>query len=60
MVMDLEEVESNRQIEELLIDRSKAREMRDWAKADAIREKLRELGITVTDTPDGTTWRKIR
>lgn len=60
MVMDLEEVESNRQIEELLRDRSEAREMRDWGKADAIREKLRELGITVIDTPDGTTWRKIR
>ncbi len=60
MVMDLSEVESNRQIEELLRERREAREMRDWAKADAIRDKLRELGIEVIDTPDGTTWRKIR
>ncbi|RLB31415.1 MAG: cysteine--tRNA ligase [Deltaproteobacteria bacterium] len=60
MVMDLEEMESNRQIEELLRDRSEARKMRDWATADAIREKLRESGIAVIDTSDGTTWRKIR
>jgi cysteinyl-tRNA synthetase len=60
MVMDLEEVESNQQIEEVLSDRKEARAMRDWAKADAIREKLRQLGITVFDTPDGTTWRRIR
>lgn len=59
MVMDLEEVESNRQIEELLRDRSEAREMRDWARGDAIRDKLRKLGITVIDTPEGTTWRKM-
>jgi cysteinyl-tRNA synthetase len=60
MVMDLSEAESTQQIEELLRQRSSAREMREWAKADAIREKLRELGIEVIDTPDGTTWRKIR
>jgi cysteinyl-tRNA synthetase len=59
MVMDLSKVESNRQIEELLRARMEAREMRDWAKADAIRDKLRELGITVMDTPEGTTWRKM-
>ena len=59
MVMDLSEVESNQQIEELLRERREAREIRDWAKADAIRDKLRELGITVVDTPEGTTWRKM-
>jgi cysteinyl-tRNA synthetase len=59
MVMDLSEVEADRDIEKLLKDRSEAREKRDWAKADAIREELRALGIMVIDTPEGTTWRRI-
>jgi len=59
MVMDLSEVQSNQQIEELLRERRDARELRDWARADAIREKLKELGIAVLDTPDGTTWHRI-
>jgi cysteinyl-tRNA synthetase len=60
MVMDLSEAESTQQIEELLRQRSSAREMRDWAKADEIRDKLKDFGIEVIDTPDGTTWRKVR
>jgi len=60
MVMDLSETESNQEIEELLRERNSARETKDWARADVIREKLKELGIAVIDTPDGTTWRKIR
>jgi len=59
MVMDLSEAQSNQQVEELLRERRDARELRDWARADAIREKLRELGIAVIDTRDGTTWHKI-
>jgi len=59
MVMDLSEAESNQNIEELLRQRSEARQMRDWARGDAIRNELRELGITVIDTPEGTTWRKM-
>jgi cysteinyl-tRNA synthetase len=60
MVMDLSEPESNQEIVELLKDRGEARQRRDWARADAIREKLRESGIAVIDTADGTTWRRIR
>jgi len=59
MIMDFSEGESDRKIEEMVRDRSEAREKRDWEKADAIREELRELGIMVIDTPEGTRWRKI-
>jgi cysteinyl-tRNA synthetase len=59
MVMDLSEGESNQQIEVLLRERKDARELRDWTKADAIRETLKGLGIAVVDTPDGTTWHRI-
>jgi cysteinyl-tRNA synthetase len=43
-------------IERLIADRSQARMERDWARADQIRVQLDELGIQVTDTPEGPTW----
>jgi cysteinyl-tRNA synthetase len=59
MVMDLREVESSRQIEELVQERADARQKGDWAKADNIRKQLRNLGAEVIDTRDGTKWRRI-
>ena len=44
---------------ELLISlRSGAREARNWALADQIRDRLSELGIMLEDGPSGTAWRK--
>jgi len=59
MVMDLAEGEPSQQIEELMKERADARQKKDWSKADTIRNKLKKLGIEVTDTKDGTRWRKI-
>jgi cysteinyl-tRNA synthetase len=39
-----------------LAGRTKAREERDWAQADEIRDRLKEAGIDVTDTADGPQW----
>ncbi len=36
--------------------RERAREQRDWALADEIRNRLRDAGIEVTDTADGPQW----
>ena len=36
--------------------RADARDRRDWAEADAIRDRLKEAGIEVTDTGDGPQW----
>jgi cysteinyl-tRNA synthetase len=45
----------------MLIDvRQEAREARDWARADAIRDRLAEIGITLEDGSDGTRWRLSR
>jgi cysteinyl-tRNA synthetase len=36
--------------------RQDAREQRNWAQADEIRDRLKEAGIEVTDTADGPQW----
>jgi len=36
--------------------RIEARAQRDWARADEIRDRLKEAGIVVTDTADGPQW----
>ena len=45
-------------IEDILAHRSAAREARDWATSDAIRDGLAELDIIIEDTPDGTRWHR--
>ena len=41
----------------LVDERQKAREERNWARADELRDLLLAAGVTVTDTPEGPTWR---
>ncbi len=42
----------------LLIEvRSEVRKQKLWALSDQIRDKLKELGVTIEDSKDGTTWR---
>jgi cysteinyl-tRNA synthetase len=43
---------------DLLVEvRSEARAQKLWALSDMIRDKLKELGVTIEDSKDGTTWR---
>jgi cysteinyl-tRNA synthetase len=44
----------------LLEFRQEARQERDWAKADAIRDRLADMGIALEDGPEGTRWRLSR
>lgn len=44
------------EVEELIEKRSKARAEKDWATADAIRDKLKEMNIVLKDTPMGVKW----
>jgi len=48
--------EERRAIEDLVADRTLARQQRDWTRADQIRAQLDELGVQVTDTPQGPVW----
>jgi cysteinyl-tRNA synthetase len=43
----------------LIEERGRARAAKDWARADALRQELRRLGILVEDTPDGVRWKKL-
>jgi cysteinyl-tRNA synthetase len=43
---------------QLLVDlRAEARDKKEWATSDLIRERLNELGVTLEDRPDGTIWK---
>jgi cysteinyl-tRNA synthetase len=43
-------------ISELLAQRQAARARKDFAAADAIRNRLTSLGVSVEDTPNGSRW----
>jgi cysteinyl-tRNA synthetase len=40
----------------LLEQRAQARDAKDWATADAIRDRIKEAGIEIEDTPEGAKW----
>ena len=44
------------EIEALIAQRTEARKNKDWATADAIRDKLAEMKVVVVDTKDGISW----
>ncbi len=45
-------------IEKLVAERNQARKDRNFQQADRIRDLLKEQGIELEDTPDGTLWRR--
>lgn len=44
------------EIQELIDRRQQARKEKDWKTADEIRDKLKEMGIVLEDTPQGVKW----
>ncbi len=43
-------------VEEKIAQRNQAREEKNFELSDAIRDELKEAGITIEDTKEGTTW----
>lgn len=47
-------------INELIEKRTAAKRNKDFAESDRIRDELKEMGIELLDTRQGTTWTKIK
>ncbi len=47
------------ELEDLIRQREQARKVKDFKKADSIRDELKARGIALKDTPDGTLWERI-
>jgi len=45
------------QVNALIVERNEARKQKQWALSDQLRDKLKELGVTIEDSKDGTKWR---
>lgn len=46
-------------IEQLIDERNEAKKHKDFAKADEIRDTLKQMGIEIKDTRKGTQWSRI-
>ena len=46
-------------IEELIKKRNEAKKEKDFATADALREELTKMDISLMDTVNGTVWEKL-
>lgn len=56
----VEEKSIDAQVEEMIEKRNAARSAKNWAEADAIRDKLKEMNIELKDTPMGVKWNYIK
>jgi cysteinyl-tRNA synthetase len=50
--------EASTEIRKLLDEREAARKKKDWASADVVRNKLKEMGVLVEDSKNGPVWKK--
>jgi len=46
------------EVEQLIEERNTARQNRDFARADAIRDQLRDQGSLLEDTAQGMRWKR--
>ncbi len=59
--LNVESVEEDldSEVEKLIEERQAARKNKDFAKADEIRDKLKDMGIELLDTREGVKWKRI-
>ena len=58
-VLDVEEGEDDTEVEGLLVQRQEARKNRDFDRADALRDAIRERGYVIEDTPQGPRLKRM-
>ena len=57
--VEKEEETLDSEVEKLIAQRQEARKAKDFAKADAIRDQLLEMGIELKDTREGVKWKRV-
>lgn len=58
IIVETKEEMLDSDIEAMIEERQQARKNRDFARADAIRDKLLAKGIVLEDTREGVKWKK--
>ena len=58
-ILEEKEEELSPELKKLIDERENARKEKDFAKADKIRNELKEKGILLEDTKDGIRWKKV-
>ena len=48
-----------KEIEALIAARADAKKAKNWAEADRIRDQLKDMGVVITDTPQGVKWKIV-
>lgn len=59
-ILGKEEGGLDAEIEALIAERQEARRNKNFAKSDEIRDKLKDMGIVLEDTPQGVKWSKVK
>lgn len=49
--------EKDAEVNALITERNEARQQKNWKRSDEIRDQLKEMGVTIEDSKDGTTWK---
>ena len=51
--------EEKQKIQTLIAQRLQAKQEKNYAKADSLRDELKAMGIEIMDSPQGTIWEKV-
>jgi cysteinyl-tRNA synthetase len=57
-VMDFSQSEGDEEVDRLVARREAARQEKDFAAADELRDRLARMGVQVIDTPEGPRWQR--
>ena len=59
LILEKKEEVLDADIEKMIAERQAARKAKDFARADAIRAQLLDMGIELLDTREGVKWKRV-